>query len=236
MLQSIRRADVALLLIDATERVSQVDKKLTQELQRQYKPTVIVVTKWDLVDESVSPEDYLEYLTKELRGFDYAPIVFISSTENEGIEDTITMAFNLKEQAEHRVSTSGLNDFIKTVLKNRGPSSRLGTVAKLLYVSQIATKPPTIAMVVNQPSLFEGQYERYLMNRLREELPFSEIPIRLLFTKRQRKSLQDLKTRKKPDTMDEQSRIKPVDGQAPADCIDTLPDDIEILNDESFSS
>lgn len=236
MLQSIRRADVALLLVDATERVSQVDKKLTQELQRQFKPTVIVVTKWDMVDESVSPEDYLEYLTKELRGIDYAPIVFISSTENEGIEDTITMAFNLKEQSEHRVATSRLNEFIKTVLKDRGPSSRLGTVAKLLYVSQIATKPPTIAMVVNQPSLFEGQYERYLMNRLREELPFSEIPIRILFTKRQRKSLQDLKTRKKPDTIDEQSRTNPVDGQAPTDGTKNLPDDIEILNDESFSS
>ena len=115
MLQSIRRADVALLLVDATQRVSQVDKKLTQELQRQYKPTVIVVTKWDLVDEDVSPEDYLDYLTKELRGLDYAPIVFISSTENEGIEDTITMAFNLKEQSEHRVSTGSLNSFYQNV-------------------------------------------------------------------------------------------------------------------------
>ena len=236
MIQSIRRADVALLLVDATERVSQVDKKLTQELQRQFKPTVIVVTKWDLVDESITPEDYLEYLTKELRGLDYAPIVFISSTENEGIEDAISMGFNLKEQSEHRVKTARLNEFIKTVLQDRGPSSRLGTVAKLLYVSQIATKPPTIAMVVNEPSMFEGQYERYLMNRLREELPFSEVPIRILFTKRQRKSLQDLKTRNKTDTIDGQSRSKPSGGQASLGDSNTLPDDIEILSDESSTS
>ena len=227
MLQSIRRADVALLLVDATDRISQVDKKLSQELQNQFKPTVIVVTKWDLVDDSVTPEDYLDYVTKELRGLDYAPIVFISSTEEKGIDDAVKMAFNLKEQSEHRETTGKLNALVKTILKERGPSSRLGTVAKLLYVSQIATKPPTIAVVVNEPSMFEGQYERYLMNRLREELPYSEIPIRLLFTKRQRKSLHDLKHGVKEDTISELTRTTPSLGQA-VEGIETLPDDIEI--------
>ena len=105
-------------------------------------------------------------------------------------------------------------------------SSRLGTIAKLLYVSQIAVKPPTIAMVVNEPSMFEGQYERYLMNRLREELPFSEIPIRLLFTKRKRKSLHELKHGQKDDTISELSRSNPSSGQADDGAIN-LPDDIE---------
>ena len=235
MLQSIRRSDIALLLIDATDRVSQVDRKLSQELQRQFKPTVIVVTKWDLIDESITPEDYLDYLTKNLKGLDYAPIVFISSTENQGIEDAIAMAFNLKEQAEHRVATSKLNSLIKSILKDRGPSSKLGTVAKLLYVSQIGTKPPTIAIVVNNPSLFEGHYERYLMNRLREELPFSEIPIRILFTKRQRKSLDELKNNTKIDTMGTQECTNPLDGQASLGANENFPEDIEILKDDSTS-
>lgn len=232
MLQSIRRADVALLLVDATDRISQVDKKLAQELQRQFKPTVIVVTKWDLVDDSVTPEDYLDYVTKELRGLDYAPIVFISSTEEKGIDEAVKMAFNLKEQSEHRETTGKLNAVMKAILKDRGPSSRLGTLAKLLYVSQIATKPPTIAVVVNDPSMFEGQYERYLMNRLREELPYSEIPIRLLFTKRRRKSLHDLKHGVKEDTISELTRISPSLGQA-VEGIETLPEDIEINDNRS---
>ena len=105
------------------------------------------------------------------------------------------MAFNLREQARHRETTGQLNSVIESILKQRGPSSRLGTQAKLFYVSQVATDPPTIALVVNDPKLFEGRYERYLMNRLREELPFSEVPIRLMFSKRNRKSLQDVKTR-----------------------------------------
>jgi GTP-binding protein len=230
MLQSIRRADVTMLIIDATDRISQVDKKLAMELQRQFKPTVIVVNKWDLVDENVSPEDYLEYITKELRGLDFAPIVFVSAVESNGINDAVLMAFNLKEQSEHRETTGKLNAVVKSILKDRGPSSRLGTIAKLLYVSQIATKPPTIAMVVNDPSMFEGQYERYLMNRLREELPFSEIPIRLLFTKRQRKSLHDLKHGEKEDTISELTRTNPSLGQA-KEGAETLPDDSEIIDE-----
>ena len=133
------------------------------------------------------------------------------------------------------MATSKLNSLIKSILKDRGPSSKLGTVAKLLYVSQIGTKPPTIAIVVNNPSLFEGHYERYLMNRLREELPFSEIPIRILFTKRQRKSLDELKNHAKIDTMGTQECTNPLDGQASLGANENFPEDIEILKDDSTS-
>ncbi|MHC5023215.1 MAG: ribosome biogenesis GTPase Der [Planctomycetota bacterium] len=194
MLQAIRRADVALLLIDATEEISQVDKKLSQELQRQFKPTIIVVNKWDLVDEErTSPEDFLQYLTEQLRGLDYAPIVFVSALEAEGLRDLLGMSFSLDKQSRHREPTGALNKVVEGILKKRGPSSRLGTQAKLLYAAQVATCPPTIALVVNDPRLFKGRYERYLLNRLREELPFSEVPIRLLFKRRTRKSLAAMK-------------------------------------------
>jgi len=185
LLQSIRRADVVLLLLEETMDVSQVDQRLAQELQRQYKPTVIVVNKCDLLDrDAVSPEDYLQYLTEQLRGLEYAPIVFISAATGEGLEDMVAMAFNLYAQAGHRETTGRLNQLVGAIMKQRGPSSRLGTQAKLLYATQIDTRPPTIVLKVNKPKLFEGQYERYLMNRLREELPFSEIPIRLVFSGR----------------------------------------------------
>ena len=77
MLQAIRRSDVVMFLLDATRRVSQVDRKLAQELQRQFKPVVIVLNKWDLVPEGTDPEEFVEYLTKHLRGLDYAPIVLV---------------------------------------------------------------------------------------------------------------------------------------------------------------
>ncbi|MCL4199021.1 MAG: ribosome biogenesis GTPase Der [Phycisphaerales bacterium] len=199
-LRSIRRADVVALLIDATVPVSQVDKQLTQEIQTHYKPCVIVVNKWDLTagktnrkGEPITPEDYLDYLTKELGGLDYAPCVFISAATGEGVRDAAAMAFNLFQQAGHRETTGSLNAAFQRILEARGPSSRLGRQARIFYVSQIAVHPPTIVLVVNRTELFDGQYERYLLNRLREELPFSEVPIRLIFRDRKRKALHDLK-------------------------------------------
>lgn len=207
MLQAMRRADVVMLLVDATTEISQVDKKLSQELQRQYKPTIIVVNKCDELEETdITPEDYLDYLTEQLRGLDYAPIVFISATEREGLTDLVAMAHNLFEQAGHREGTGRLNSVVQAILKQRGPSSRLGTQARLLYASQVSTHPPTIVLVVNHPKLFHGQYERYLMNRLREELPFSEVPIRLLFKKRSRLKLDEMKERGREKSGGEEER------------------------------
>jgi len=198
MLAGVRRADVVFLLVEAAGEVSQVDKKLALELQRQYKPTVIVVNKCDLVDQdTVAPEDYLAYLTEQLRGLDYAPIVFISAADGTGVEDAVAMAFNLHEQAGHREPTGSLNRIVEEILRARGPSSRLGSQAKLYYACQVDTHPPTILLKVNRPALFEGGYERYLMNRLRESLPFSEVPIRLVFSTRDRLPLEEMKHRGK---------------------------------------
>jgi GTP-binding protein len=195
MLAALRRADVAVFLIDATVEVSQVDKALSQELQRLHKPTVIAVNKWDLVEDRLTGRDYLDYLTEQLRGLDYAPIVFISAAKGGGLQDLVAMAFNLYRQAGHFEPTGRLNRIVESILDRRGPSPRLGNQAKVYYAAQIAAHPPTVVLVVNDPSLFRGSYERYLRNRLHEELACSEVPIRLLFRSRKRVSLEELKAR-----------------------------------------
>ncbi len=183
---AIRRADVVILLLDAAEPVSHVEKNLAGELVAAYKPTVIVVNKWDLVESKRSPKDYLDYLTQELPMLSFAPIVFVSAKKADRTQDAISMAFNLYTQASHRETTGKLNALVQRILEERGPSSSLGTKAKIYYISQIEVKPPTIAMVVNKPSLFEGTYTRYLLNRLREDVPYSEVPIKLVFSARRR--------------------------------------------------
>jgi GTP-binding protein len=197
MREAVRRADVAVLLLDATATVSQVDQTLAQELQTLYKPTVIAVNKWDLVEDRLTPEDYQEYLTQQLRGLEFAPIAFLSAKDGHGVREVVAMAFNLFEQARHRETTGRLNAAIRKILKKRGPTSRLGTQARLLYVSQVEVCPPTIVMVVNDPKLFAGTYERYLLNELREVVPYSEVPIRLIFTQRKRMGLEEMKARGK---------------------------------------
>ena len=100
---------------------------------------------------------------------------------------------NLDRQAKHRESTGKMNRIIEEIISERGPSSKLGTRAKILYTAQVGISPPTIVLVVNKPTLFTPGYRRYLMNRLRERLPFSEIPIRMVITERNRISLSALK-------------------------------------------
>ena len=108
----------------------------------------------------------------------------MSARNGQGVREVVTMAFNLYQQAGHFESTGPLNRLIESIVARRGPSSRLGSQAKVFYASQIAIRPPTIALVVNKPKLFYGPYQRYLLNRLHEELSFSEVPIKLLFRSR----------------------------------------------------
>ncbi len=198
-LNSVDRADVTILMIDATERISQVDKNLSKELQERYAPTVIVVNKWDLVEgrigrygRPVDPEDYRKYLEEELVGLSRAPIVFASAKEGRSLREIIEVAFDLHEQATSRVGTGELNRMMTEILEERGPSSKLGRQAKIYYVSQVAVSPPTIVMVVNQEDLFKPEYRRYLLNRLAERTPFAEVPIRLIIRERKRAEVKEL--------------------------------------------
>jgi GTP-binding protein len=187
-LRSIRRADVVLLMIDAAVPISQVDKRLSLEIQRHYKPCVIVLNKWDLVSDELKTGDYLDYLADALRGLDYAPIVFTSAINDDHVRDAVQLAWSLFEQANQRVSTGQLNQVVRQILAQRGPSSRLGTRAKVYYVTQPTVQPPTIVLFVNDPDVFTDQYQRYMINSFREMLPFAEVPIRLVIRPRSRRS------------------------------------------------
>ncbi len=186
-IQSIDRADVVLLIIDATEKVSKVDKQLCKQILDRFKPCIIIVNKWDLAEnrkdrkgQPITPEHYREYLAKEMVGLNQCPIVFTTATEKKGVADAVELAFELFEQSRERVSTSTLNRIFEDILTHRGPTSKLGKQAKIYYVSQVAVAPPTIVLKVNDADLFTPQYERYLLNRLAERTPFEEVPIRLL--------------------------------------------------------
>ncbi|MBL8886028.1 MAG: ribosome biogenesis GTPase Der [Phycisphaerales bacterium] len=192
--RAIERADVILLLIDATEKISQVDEQLAALAQKSWKPTIIVVNKWDLAegqigrdDKPVTPEKYETYLRKELKGLAFAPIAFISGQNNENVRETIELAFELQQQAQERVTTGKLNRLIREIVTRQGPTDTAGTMAKVFFVAQTQTNPPTITIVVNHPELFRPNYQRFLMNRLREETPFVEVPLRIVIRARRQR-------------------------------------------------
>lgn len=187
--KSIHRADVILFLIDSTEPVSQVDKKLGTLLVEEHKPVILIVNKWDLAKDRASTQDYGDYLSKTLHGLDYAPIVFVSAKDNRNVSSAIDVASSLFKRYHMRVNTGRLNQVLQTVLSERGPSIKRGRgLFRIYYAAQVSTAPPTIVLFVNRPSRFTPEYERYLTNRMQAMLPFDEIPIR--FVVRPRRSTQ----------------------------------------------
>jgi len=180
---AIKRASVVIFLIDAAVPVSRVDKKLAAIVTESKKPTVVAVNKWDLAEErGIEPQKYVPYLRQLLVGLDFAPLVFISALNGERIDEMINVAFSLHRQAQYRVSTGRLNKLLEIAARMKTAVS--GTKrGKIYYATQVGVEPPTIVLFVNEPSLFDKQYLRFIENFLRDHLPFHEVPIRLLLRK-----------------------------------------------------
>jgi GTP-binding protein len=184
-MRSIRRADVVALMIDASLPISQVDKDLAGVIATEFKPVVLVVNKWDLATGKADPEDYQDYLEKVFPELTFAPIIFTTARNGTGVMDMVRLAAQLYKQANTRVPTARLNEYVMEILQLRGPSHRTGTKPpRILYASQISTAPPTIVCFVNDVRSFDQTYQRFLVNQLRDRLPMSEVPIRLFFNQR----------------------------------------------------
>jgi len=204
--RSIRRADVVLMLIDGTEPLSEPDKKLAQYIGEQFKPVILVVNKWDLtrteargrlgnagrdsdrVDDTALMEKYRGYIDQELRHLEFAPIAFITAKEGRNIQGLLDLAQRLFNQANARVATHRLNEAIRQIMAERQPSTPSGRRARIYYVTQTEVSPPTIVLFVNNPAYFNDSYQRFIVNRLRELLPYAEVPVRLIVRQRERQS------------------------------------------------
>ncbi|GAB61096.1 MAG: ribosome biogenesis GTPase Der [Candidatus Jettenia sp.] len=181
--RSIRRADVVLFLIDATLKVSEVDKKLGDYIISESKPCIIVINKWDLV-HGVETERFNNYIYKCLPGLSFAPIIFISAKDNKHVIEMVQLATELYEQTNTRISTSELNQALEEALSLHRPTRKKAKSPRIYYATQVSVAPPTFILFVNDPKLFDSDYERYLSNQLRSKLPFSEIPLKFRFRAR----------------------------------------------------
>lgn len=183
--ESVRRANVVLFLLDATTEVSQVDKKLGAYIAEQFRPCIIVVNKWDLAGDT-DTEAFVKYVRDKLPGLSYAPVSFISAKNAENVADTVKLAEELYRQTCTRVGTSELNKVLGNALAERSSKVRHGRTARMFFATQVTVSPPTFVLFVNDPSLFDASYQRYIANRLREKFPFSEVPLRFFFRERRR--------------------------------------------------
>jgi len=178
--RAIRRADVILLMIDVTLKISQIEKKLGDYIKEQVKPCIIVCNKWDLV-KNAGTSDFSKYINKLMPGLSFAPISFISAINRENVVKTIRLAQDLFKQSEVRISTPQLNNFLEKAIRVHRPAARRAKEAKIYYGTQVDVKPPTFALFVNDKKMFDRDYERFLSNQLRKEFDFPEIPFRIYF-------------------------------------------------------
>ena len=180
-LLAIERADVCLMMIDANEGVTDQDAKIAGEAHEAGKGVIIVVNKWDEYEkETGTLEKYKKEVYNKLSYLSYAPIMFISAKTGQRVDKLFTMINNVAEQNAMRVSTSVLNQVINEAIAVVQPPSDKGKRLKILYGTQVSTKPPTFVIFVNNKELFHFSYERYLVNQIRKEFVLVGTPIRII--------------------------------------------------------
>ncbi|MFT7484339.1 MAG: GTP-binding protein [Candidatus Paceibacteria bacterium] len=176
--KGVRRADVVVLLFDVTEKFSSIEKRLARYIVDRHKPVILAANKWDLAD-GFEPEDFRKYIDEQLPGLSWAPVAFLSAKDNKGVSEVLRLAQELFNATTRRVTTNELNTVLKRALEARSPTSK-GYRASVKYATQVEVSPPTFVLFVNDKRLFSKAYMRYLENRMREELGFDEIPVRIL--------------------------------------------------------
>jgi GTP-binding protein len=184
-MKAIERADVALLLIDASTNITNQDAHIAGYILDAWKSTVIVVNKWDLVEkDTYTMEEYRKKINYELRFMDYVPMLFISALSGQRVNQVLPTALKVQEERLRRLSTSEINKTLRHAQDLHAAPSKNGKHLKIFYGTQVRVDPPTFLIFVNDPKLVHFTYRRFLENRFRENFGFLGTPIRLVFKPR----------------------------------------------------
>ena len=185
---AIERSDVAVLMIDAVDGVTEQDKKIAGLAHEAGKGIVICVNKWDLIEkETNTMNKFRKKVQDELVFMTYAPIIFTSVTENIRVEQVMTEARRVAENCRRRIPTGPLNSLVADAVMMKQPPSDKGKRLKIYYVSQIGDRPPLFSFQVNKRELMHFSYARYLENRLRESFDFEGTSIKFVFREKREK-------------------------------------------------
>lgn len=185
-IRSIRDCDVALLVVDATEGISDQDKKISQIVVEAGKALVIAFNKWDLIKGEMTHK-YEKAINEEVPFLTWTDKIFISAKTTKRLPQIFEEAQKAYEQYTKRVSTSILNKVLSEAILMNPPSSVSGKRLKLYYATQVKAKPPTFAMFINDEKLIKDSYKRYIEKRLREAFGFFSTPIRISFREKKEK-------------------------------------------------
>ena len=180
-LLAIERADVCLMMIDATQGVTDQDAKIAGEAHEAGKGVILVINKWDEIEkDTYTIEQFKKEAYNKLSYLTYAPIIFISAKTGQRVHKLFEMINQVASQNALRVPTSTLNEVLNEAIAIVQPPTDKGKRLKIYYMTQATTKPPTFVIFVNDKELFHFSYERYLINQLRKEFGLIGTPIRMI--------------------------------------------------------
>jgi len=186
-LKTLDRCEIALLLIDAEEGITDQDTKIAGLAFEKGKAVIIVVNKWDRVAKDNSTVgQYVLDIKDRLKFMDFSPIIFVSALSGQRVTRIFALVQEVYRQYTTRISTAGLNRKVAEIVSQNPPPQYRKKAHPFNYVTQVAIKPPTFAFFVAKPADIHFSYERYLINSLREAFGFTEVPIRLVFRKKHR--------------------------------------------------
>jgi len=180
-IRALEEADVCLLVLDATQGIESQDLTILSLAQKRHKGIVILVNKWDLVEnkQANSVRDYEAVIKKRLAPFNDVPVVFISALEKQRIFQAIEAAMEVVENRKRRIKTSQLNELLLDVIERTPPPSVHGRYPKFKYITQLPTDFPAFAFFVNNPNYVRDSYRQFLENQIRKLFNFTGSPIEI---------------------------------------------------------
>ena len=182
---AVDRADVAIIMIDATEGFTEQDSKVAGYAHEQGKGCIIAVNKWDAVEkETNTMRDMRRTLEHDFAFMDYAPILFISAKTGQRVDELYKQVVSVAASNALRIPTGRLNEMLAFATARVEPPSDKGKRLRIYYMTQASTKPPTFVLFCNKKELFHFSYQRYLENQLREAFGLMGTPIRMIIRER----------------------------------------------------
>ncbi len=184
--RAIERAQVAVLVVDAAVGLHNQDLRIATQAWDEGAGLIVLVNKWDLIEEkdANTARHGQEALVAKAPFLRYVPFLYVSALTGQRVRKVLDLILEVAAGRERRVPTAEVNKVLATLIERNAPPQKPGEEVKLLYASQIATAPPTLAIVSNRPDEVPESYQRYLAHGFREAWPFTGSPLRLKFTSR----------------------------------------------------
>ena len=183
--KSIKRADVCVLMLDATELLTDQDKRVAGLIYEERKPIILAVNKWDLIEKNNnSVKEFTELVKADLSFLDYAPIVTISALTGKRTINILEQARFINEEYHKKITTGLLNQILAEIIAQNPVPTRKGRAVKINYATQVSQAPPKFVFFSNNPDLIHFSYQRYIENKLREYFGFEGCPIDIVFNRK----------------------------------------------------